>query len=117
MTKEERVINGYLCGYLTDELPGIGGSIKERVEDFAVEELPLYAPAGEGEHTFFEIRKKGLSTFQAVRTIARALGVPAKRIGYAGLKDAQAITCQVLSVEGVPPAAVMALDLPDIRVM
>jgi tRNA pseudouridine13 synthase len=103
--------------YLTNDLPGIGGVIKQRVEDFSVEELPLYAPSGEGGHTFFEIRKVGLSTFQAVRTIAKALGVPTNHIGYAGLKDAQAITCQVLSVQGVPPSAVTALDLSGIRVM
>ncbi len=102
---------------LTDALPGIGGTIKERTEDFVVEELPLYSPSGDGPHTFFEIRKEGISTFQAVRTLAGALGVPPKRVSYAGLKDAQAITCQVLSVEGVPPEAVMALELPRIRVM
>lgn len=103
--------------YLTADLPGIGGTIKERVEDFVVEELPLYPPGGEGEHTFFEIQKTGLSTFAAVRAIARALDVPAKRIGYAGLKDAQAITCQTLSIHDTSPEAVTALDLPDIRVM
>jgi tRNA pseudouridine13 synthase len=103
--------------YLTKDLPGIGGVIKERVEDFRVEELPLYAPAGAGEHTFFEIQKIGLSTFQAVRDIAQALGVPPNQIGYAGLKDAQAITCQVLSVQSVPPGAVTALDLPNIRIL
>ena len=100
--------------YLTADLPGIGGRLKEEARDFIVEELPLYEPSGQGEHTFFEIRKEGLSTFQAVRTIAQALGVPPRRIGYAGLKDAQAITRQVLSVEGVPPAAVLALDLPGL---
>ncbi len=103
--------------YLTEDLPGIGGKIKEQVEDFVVEELPLYTPVGEGEHTFFEIRKVGLSTFQAARQIARALGVPPNQVSYAGLKDAQAITCQILSVQGVPPEAVTALDLPGIRVL
>lgn len=103
--------------YLTEDLPGIGGRIKERVEDFQVEELPLYAPSGEGEHTFFEIRKTGLSTFQAVRAVARALGVSPNRIGYAGLKDAQAITYQVLSVQGVPPEVVTTLDLPNVHVI
>ena len=102
---------------LTDTLPGIGGTIKERTEDFVVEELPLYSPSGDGPHTLFEIRKEGISTFQAVRTIARALGIPPRRVGYAGLKDAQAITCQMLSVEGIPPEAVMALELPRIRVL
>lgn len=103
--------------YLTENLPGIGGVIKERSEDFVVEELPLYPPSGMGQHTFFEIRKVGISTFRAVRAIAQALDVPPKHIGYAGLKDARAITCQTLSVQGVLPEAVAALDLPGIRVM
>jgi tRNA pseudouridine13 synthase len=103
--------------YLTEDLPGIGGSIKGSPEDFVVEELPLYAPAGEGEHTFFEIRKVGLTTFQAARVLAKALGAPPNRIGYAGLKDAQAVTRQVLSVEGVPPGAVTSLNLPGIDVI
>jgi tRNA pseudouridine13 synthase len=102
--------------YLTQDLPGTGGLIKERVEDFLVEEQPLYPPSGEGEHTFFEIQKTGLPTFAAVREIARALDVSARSIGYAGLKDAQAITCQVLSVHNVPPETVLALDLPGIQV-
>jgi tRNA pseudouridine13 synthase len=102
--------------YLTDDLPSTGGVIKERVEDFVVEEQPLYPPSGEGEHTFFEIQKIGIPTFVAVREIARALDVPARSIGYAGLKDAQAITCQVLSAHNVPPEAVLALDLPGIQV-
>ena len=103
--------------YLTEDLPGIGGTIKEHVEDFLVEEIPLYTPSGTGQHTFFEIRKEGIPTFHAVRLIARALAVPPRRIGYAGHKDAQAITSQVLSVEGVRPDVVIALDLPNIRVM
>lgn len=103
--------------YLTEDLPGIGGAIKERVEDFLVEELPLYAPGGEGEHTFFEIQKTGISSFEAVRAIARALGMPPRAIGYAGLKDARAIACQVLSVQGIAPDVVTALDLPRIRVL
>jgi tRNA pseudouridine13 synthase len=103
--------------YLTEGLPGTGGTIKERVEDFQVEELPLYPPSGRGEHTFFEISKAGISTFQAVRVIARALGVSPNRLGYAGLKDAQAVTRQVLSVHGILPETVTALQLPKIEVM
>ena len=103
--------------YLTADLPGTGGRIKTHFEDFVVEELPLYPPAGEGEHTFFEIRKTGVSTFQAVQRIARELGVQPNRIGYAGLKDARAITSQVLSVHGVPPDALASLTIPAIDVL
>ncbi len=102
--------------YLTADLPGTGGQIKTQIEDFVVEELPLYPPTGEGEHTFFEIRKAGLSTFQAVRRIASELGVRPNRIGYAGLKDARAITSQVLSVHGVPPGAIESLTIPGVDV-
>jgi tRNA pseudouridine13 synthase len=103
--------------YLTEDLAGIGGTIKEDVQDFQVDELPLYPPAGEGEHTFFQIQKIGLSTFEAVRIIAHALNVRPNSIGYAGLKDARAITRQVLSVHQVPPEVIMTLDLPGVRVM
>jgi len=103
--------------FLTEELPGTGGRIKESPTDFAVGELPLYSPSGEGGHTFFEIRKVGLSTFQAVRTIAHALGVAANRISYAGLKDAQAVTCQVLSVDGIAPEVVMAVQVPNVHIL
>jgi tRNA pseudouridine13 synthase len=118
MPVDERndLIHRGVARYLTEHLGGTGGTIKQQVEDFVVEELPLYEPSGQGPHTFFEIEKKGLSTFHAVRSIAAALGVSANRIGYAGLKDAQAVTCQVLSVEGVPPEAVMALELPAIQI-
>jgi tRNA pseudouridine13 synthase len=115
--QDRALLDGGSPRYLTADMQGIGGSIKKQVSDFVVEELPLYAPVGEGEHTFFEIEKKGISTFQAVRAIAHALGVAPNRISYAGLKDAQAIACQVLSVHNVPPEVVTALDLSQIRVM
>lgn len=108
---------GPSCPLLTANLPGIGGVIKDRPEDFVVEELPLYGPSGAGEYTFFEIRKVGLSTFQAVHAIAQALHVPPSRISYAGLKDAQATACQILSVHAVAPDTVTALSLPGIHVL
>lgn len=103
--------------YLTQDLPGIGGVIKREAADFYVEELPLYTPVDEGSHTFFEIEKTGLSTFEALRALARVLDVPQSRLGYAGLKDAQAVTRQVLSVERVPPEAVGGVQLHGIRVL
>ena len=37
---------------LTADLPGIGGTIKQHVVDFEVEEIPAYEPSGQGEHLF-----------------------------------------------------------------
>ena len=102
--------------HLTRDFPGIGGSIKNRPEDFFVQELPLYEPSGEGEHVYCEIQKVGLTTFQLIDQLARALRVPAREIGYAGMKDAQAVTRQILSIWGTTPEAIMALQMPDVTV-
>lgn len=104
-------------GYLTAGLPGISGRLKVEFADFQVEEIPLYLPSGEGEHTYFAIEKQGLPTFRAIHEIARALHVPAAEIGYAGLKDAHAVARQMLSLHGVEPAAVEALELPSIKIL
>jgi tRNA pseudouridine13 synthase len=103
--------------YLTRDFPGVGGVIKQRPEDFFVQEIPLYEPSGEGEHVYAEVQKVGLSTFDAVQQIARALGVSTRDIGYAGMKDARAITRQVISVWGTTPEAVMALRMPNLSVL
>ncbi len=103
--------------YLTREMPGIGGRFKSRPEDFVVEELPLYPAAGDGTHVYFQIEKTGLPTMRAVQEIARALGRKPFEIGYAGLKDADAVTRQTLSIEHVDPERVRALELSRIRVV
>lgn len=86
------------AAYITREVPGIGGRIKQRPEDFLVEEIPLYEPCGEGEHLYFFIEKRDLSTQQLVSIIADHFGVPRRSVGYAGMKDKLAITRQVISV-------------------
>ncbi len=103
--------------YLTADLAGMGGIIKHFDEDFVVEELPLYVPCGEGTHTYFVIEKRGHTTLAAIARIAQALGKRPRDIGYAGLKDAHAVTRQMLSVEHVDPARVQSLKLSRIQVL
>ena len=91
--------------------------IKTEPEDFIVEELPLYEPSGTGTHTFFAVRKRDLGTLEAIHRIARELHVNARHIGYAGLKDKRAVTTQVLSVEGITPEMILALELPAIEIL
>ncbi len=40
----------------------VPGVIKERYEDFVVEEIPAYEPGGQGDHVYFGIEKRGIST-------------------------------------------------------
>lgn len=105
--------------YFTRDVPGIGGEIKARAEDFFVQEIPAYEPSGDGEHVFFEIQKVGLTTFDAINRAARALGVGSRDIGYAGLKDARAITRQTFSVagKGITEERVMTTPIEGVQVL
>lgn len=84
--------------YITGDVPGIGGVIKQRPEDFLVEELPAYEPCGEGEHIYMLVEKRDMATLHMVRVIANHFGVRPDAVGIAGLKDKLAITRQLVSV-------------------
>ncbi|MEM7623190.1 MAG: tRNA pseudouridine(13) synthase TruD [Planctomycetota bacterium] len=84
--------------YMTDDLPGIGGVLKERPEDFIVEEIPLYEPSGEGEHIYLFVEKREMTGLELVGLLARHFGVKRGAIGYAGMKDKIAVTRQVISI-------------------
>jgi tRNA pseudouridine13 synthase len=83
---------------VTADVPGVGGRIKARPEDFLVEEIPLTEPCGSGEHIWMLVEKRDLSTLHMVRLLARHFGRPMRDLGWAGLKDKRAITRQVISV-------------------
>ena len=53
----------------------------------------------------------------ATKMIARALNISPGNIGHAGLKDAQAVTRQTLSIDRVTPEAVAALNIPHIKIL
>ena len=98
--------------YLTEDIPPIGGVLKQRPEDFVVEELPLYQPCGEGEHIYLMVEKRGLPAMELNRELARHFGVPLSALGYAGLKDRQAVTRQVISIH--TPGRTIE-DFPSLR--
>lgn len=84
--------------FVTSAVDPIGGVIKQRPEDFIVDEQPLYEPSGEGEHIYLYVEKSGLSTMQLVRIIAKHFNVDERAVGYAGMKDKHALTRQVVSI-------------------
>jgi tRNA pseudouridine13 synthase len=80
-------------------LPPLTAVFRETADDFEVDEVPLYEPAGVGDHTYVRIEKRGVSTAEALRGIARRLGRKPGEIGVAGLKDAKAVARQTISIE------------------
>ena len=99
--------------FLTSAIPGIGGQIRATPEDFQVEERPLYLPCGEGEHLYIKVTKRGLSTPDLVLRLSSTLGVKAQAIGVAGLKDARAVTTQMVSLQGIKSEQVSRLKIDE----
>ncbi len=81
---------------LTADLPGCGGTFKATPEDFEVEEIPAYEPCDEKdcEHLFLWVEKRGRSTQDVAKALARHCGINEKDVSWAGLKDRQAVTRQ-----------------------
>lgn len=100
---------------VTASLPGIGGRLRMTDEDFVVDEIPAYPPDGKPGWLMLQLRKRGMSTEDAARTLARALDIPLSEVGYAGRKDRDAITRQWVSVPSHTAAKLATLELPGIE--
>lgn len=83
--------------YMHDE-PSAYGRLKTVPEDFKVREDLGFAPCGEGEHIFLNIRKRGQNTQWIARELARVAGVTQREVTWAGLKDRHAVTEQWFGV-------------------
>jgi tRNA pseudouridine13 synthase len=67
-------------------------------EDFQVTELLGFEPQGDGEHDFLWIEKEGQNTVWVAGLLAKFAGIREADVGFAGLKDRRAVTCQWFSV-------------------
>src|SRR5262245_63809900 len=101
----------------TADLPGIGGRIKAAPEDFEVEELPAYAPSGQGEFLYLWVEKRAMGAEYFVRQVARRLDVPPADVGTAGLKDRHAVTRQMVSLPARAEPNLPRLDGVGIRLL
>jgi tRNA pseudouridine13 synthase len=80
------------------QTPGSGGVLRSSPEDFVVEERPTYLPGGVGDHLYLHIEKRGHTTAHLARELSLQLGVKARDLGIAGLKDRHAVTRQWISL-------------------
>lgn len=78
---------------------GIGGRIKQRIEDFVVEEIPPQKQESAGEeYIIFWLEKFNWDTNQILKLIAKKLHVSENRMRIAGTKDKRALTRQRVSL-------------------
>ena len=74
------------------------GVLRASPEDFEVEEMLGFSAAGEGPHALLRVRKRGANTEWVARELARAAGCKPFEVGFAGLKDRNAVTTQHFTV-------------------
>jgi tRNA pseudouridine13 synthase len=113
---------------------GIGGVIRESVEDFVVEEVlvdgskatikpleshtelrVLGSSPTQNTHLLCVLVKRNWDTFMAMRTVAKHLGIPSSRIHFAGIKDAKAVTAQHVTIEEATAEEAQKVSMRDIE--
>ena len=82
-------------GLYSTDTPGTGGSIKEKREDFAVNEVlaekTLSRIAENTGYAVYKLDKNGIDTNHALAEVQKRTGVRLKALG---LKDSRAVTSQ-----------------------
>ena len=74
------------------------GRIRSTPEDFNVTERLSIDFTGDGEHDWLQVKKTAANTHWVAERLARHAAIPARDVGYAGLKDRHAVTTQWFSV-------------------
>ncbi|MFH1209207.1 MAG: tRNA pseudouridine(13) synthase TruD [archaeon] len=89
--------------------------IKERPEDFLVEEIPNLKIKDKGDYAYFLLRKKEWETKKIVKEICNRLGINENRVNISGIKDKHAVTEQYISVYKINKENVEDLRIKDIE--
>lgn len=112
---EKRI--GIEC-YATDS-EGIGGRIRELVEDFNV--IEIHDDAGrkyvdDGKYLIVEVKKSSWDTHNLVRDMSQHLRVSPSRIGWAGTKDKRAVTTQLMSLWDISESDIKGISLRGLEI-
>lgn len=93
--------------------------LKREPDDFVVDEVLGFEPAGDGEHDLLHIEKTDTNTAWLARQLARHAGIPAKDVGYCGLKDRRSVSSQWFSVRRPSGTGTNwnAFDLAGVRLL
>lgn len=70
------------------------GRIRTVPEDFLVREWLGFEADGAGDHWLLTVRKRGANTHWVAKQLARMAQIPPRDVGFAGLKDRNAVTEQ-----------------------
>ena len=89
--------------------------IKQIPEDFIVKEINSISPLDSGDYSYCLLKKTNYPTVRAIGHIAQALRIKPKNIGFAGNKDKNAVTEQVISIFKSNKEKIKRVKLKDIK--
>jgi tRNA pseudouridine13 synthase len=76
--------------------------LKQRPDDFRVEEITSAVPSTEGSFGFYRLTKQGWTTPDAIAVVRKRWNIDLKRISFGGLKDRHAHTIQYFTIHNGP---------------
>jgi tRNA pseudouridine13 synthase len=76
--------------------------VKQSPRDFVVEERARIGVSDQGPHAVYLLKKTDIGTLEALRAVRRRWRVPARELGFGGLKDRHATTTQWVTIPGGP---------------
>ena len=101
--------------FFTD-VPGIGGKLRSKPEDFRVFEVPREVRLTDvGKYVILEVTSKNWETNHLVREVSKRLKISRKRIKFAGTKDRRAVTTQLFSIY-YPEEELPEIKLKDVEI-
>ena len=99
--------------------PDIQGNIRQSASDFEVTEVLDFALSGDGEHDYLWLEKQNANTAWVAGELARHAAIRESDVGFAGMKDRNAVTRQWFSVRRPSSAGTdwNSFDLPGVRIL
>jgi tRNA pseudouridine13 synthase len=89
--------------------------IKNKIEDFCVEEVIKLDLTKKGDYSYFILEKKDWNTHDAIKAICSNLRVKPNKFNVAGIKDKRAITRQYISIFKINKDNVENLKIKDLK--
>ncbi len=89
--------NTFMKKYITQN--GASFDFAQSIDDFKVYEVASVVKSKNGNFLVLKIHKEGVSTFDAIKTLAKFLNIPTNDITFLGLKDKHATSEQFLCLD------------------
>ncbi len=90
--------------------------IKQKPEDFYVEEIIKLNKKKVGNYIYFWLAKNNWTTQRAINAVARALRISQRRLKFAGTKDKHAVTKQAVSAFKIAKEDLENIKIKDIEI-